>query len=112
MSEFLPRTFELTILNGGTLSNEHRTGEDGYRGPMTMTFISPDTLPESVKLQICGAQLHYVDQQSNAQDIVFGAGKSCTVTIASACGIRLKASAPVGGNRAFEILWNVTTERG
>lgn len=112
MGEFLPRTFDLIIASGQTLSNEHRTGEDGYRGPMTITIIAPDILPESVKFQICGAKLRYVDQQSNGTDITFGAGKSITIVIANACGIRLKASVPAGGDRLFEILWNVTTERG
>lgn len=106
------RTFSLTIPSGQALSNEQHMNEDGYRGPLTITVIAPVTLAETVTLQICGPLLNFVDQQSNGADITFPAGKATTVIIANATLIRLKANTGVGGDRAFEVLWNVVTERG
>lgn len=106
------RSFFLIIPAGQTLSNEQDANEDGYRGPMTLTIISPQSFPETVTLQICGTLEDFVEQQSAGADITLPQHKATTVMIASAKRIRLLANGAVAADRIFEVLWNVVTERG
>ena len=103
------RDFILLIPNGQQPSNEYDIDdENGARGPMTFTFLAPGTLPETVKLQVCGPTRSFCDQPSTGQDIALAAGKASTVIIANATAIRLFAGAGVAEARIFEVLWNVT----
>jgi len=108
----ISRYFNLTIPQGQAQSQEHLTSEDGYRGPMTLTFISPDALPETVNIMICGPSKHYVIQQSNGQDIVLNAARALTVMIQTSHGFKLQAGGSVAQDRVFEVIWNVTNDRG
>ncbi len=106
------RNFTLTIPDGAQNSNAHGFGSTGYRSPVTMTFISPATLPETVNVEIAGPLGNFVTYQSDGVDIVLGARKGATIVISTAMDIRVRATGPVGGARAFEVLWNVIGERG
>ena len=106
------RTFLLTIPNGQTESNSHGVAETGYRSPINASIWAPVTLPETVNIEVAGPLGNFGILQSNNVDIQLNARRVTPLTVLTVSEFRLLATAPVGDERIFEVVWNVRGERG
>jgi len=75
-------------------------------------ILAPDTMPETVNIQVAGPLGNFKILQSNSVDILLSAARATPLTVLTVSQFRLLATAPVAGARTFEIIWNVRGERG
>ena len=100
-------TQTLTIPSGGTDSEVFGMGTYGNRQTIEMAIIAPATLPETVTVQVAGALGNYADLRTGGTDITLAARKCDFITVISCENLRLHAGSATGGDRVFEIMWQV-----
>lgn len=94
---------DLVIESGQTVSSE-TLGESLLRYARGVTLFSPDTLPETVTIEVTDDGTNWVTLQSGAVDIELPAGKATVVTVLSSRGLRLVAGGAVGADRTFGVM--------
>jgi len=105
-----PKTFLLTIPLNGTESPSFDMGENGFRSPVTMLMLAPDDLPETVNVLVSGPSGHFCKLRSGMTVITLAAGCADQAVIMNVCEIKLRATAPVAGDRTVEFVYNHTVE--
>lgn len=95
----------ITISNGQTDSAEITLhGANGARA-LTLNFISPASLPETVNIELGdGASGNYGRLQSGGTDITLSAGKCTVVDSIVAVTLKLVATGAVAADRTFQMV--------
>ena len=104
---------DLVIANGQTTSNtinDYLAG-DGFRDADSITIHAPDTLPETVTVNVdsgpAGAPVNFNALQRNGADVTIPVGKSVTISGLSFRGLQLVAGGAVAGTRTFKVTKDV-----
>jgi hypothetical protein len=111
---------DLVIPNAGTDSNillahglptapNMATTGDGFRDADSITIFAPDTLPETVTVQVDSSEtaVNFNPLFRGAADVTVPAGKAITIELLSFKALKVVAGAGVAAQRTFKVNKNV-----
>jgi hypothetical protein len=100
---FTPPVKTVSILSAATDSAEVNLAADNEKGLISLLFLAPTTLPETITIQLTDATGGtFRTLQTGGADITIGAGKAVVVTdLPGGAILRLHAGVGVAAQRDF-----------